>query len=84
MRVRDREGLARVFRHFGEVETPRLGGAVYTAFSLGVASDPERLDLVARVDPETEPMLAHCLAITSSPKRLTQSSFACSDIVSGS
>ena len=55
MRVRDREGLARAFRYFGEVETPRLGSAVYTAFSLGVASDPEMLDLVARVDPEQPP-----------------------------
>jgi len=44
-----------VFRYFGEVETPRLGSAVYTAFSLGVASDPEMLDLVARVDPEQPP-----------------------------
>ena len=55
MRVRDREGLARIFRYFGEVETPRLGSAVYTVFSLGVASDPEMLDLVARVDPDQPP-----------------------------
>jgi hypothetical protein len=51
MRDRDRAGLARVFRYFGEVETPRLDSRVYTAYSLGVAEDPELLDLVAQVDP---------------------------------
>jgi hypothetical protein len=51
MRERDREGMARVFRYFGEVETPRLDSRVYTIYSLGVAEDPELLDLVSQIDP---------------------------------
>jgi hypothetical protein len=47
----DVESLARFFRYFGEVETPRLDAPVYTAYSLGVAEDPELLALAARVQP---------------------------------
>lgn len=49
--ARDATGLARNFRYFGDVETPRLDSEVYTAFSLCVAEDAELLDLVAAVDP---------------------------------
>ncbi len=48
-RARDPEALARFFRYFGEVETPRLGSRVYTAFSLGVAGDARLLEMAARV-----------------------------------
>lgn len=47
----DAESLAKVFRYFGEVETPRLDSAVYTAYSLGVADDPELLALATHVQP---------------------------------
>ncbi len=49
--ARDPEGLARYFRYFGEVETPRLHSKVYTAFSLGVADDEALLALAAQVRP---------------------------------
>lgn len=49
--ARDARGLARYFRYFGEVETPRLQSPVYTAFSLGVAEDEDLLALAARVHP---------------------------------
>jgi hypothetical protein len=49
--ARDPQGLARYFRYFGEVETPRLHSKVYTAFSLGIAEDEALLDLAAQVDP---------------------------------
>ncbi len=51
MTVRNPEGLARVFRYFGEVEAPRLGSPVYTAYCLGIAEDPELLALASKVDP---------------------------------
>jgi hypothetical protein len=44
---RELENLAKVFRYFGEIETPRLDSAVYTAISLGVAEDPELLELAS-------------------------------------
>ena len=50
-RARNAEGLAKHFRYFGEVETPRMNSGVYTAFSLSVADDPDLLALVAEVDP---------------------------------
>ena len=50
-RARDREGLAKIFRYFGEIETPRLQSAVYTAYSLGIAEDDELLALAAKIDP---------------------------------
>jgi len=34
---RDLENLAKVFRYFGEVETPKLNSNVYTSYTLGVA-----------------------------------------------
>ncbi len=43
------EELAKVFRYFGEVETPRLDSPVYTDYSLGVADDPELLALAMHV-----------------------------------
>lgn len=36
--VRDLEGLERIFRYSGQVETPALGSGVYTAYSLGIAT----------------------------------------------
>lgn len=53
-RARDPEGLAKIFRYFGEVETPRLNSAVYTAYSLGVSEDPELIELTRQIDP-TQP-----------------------------
>jgi hypothetical protein len=50
-RARDKEGLAKIFRYFGEIETPRLQSAVYTAYSLGIAEDEELLALAAQIDP---------------------------------
>ena len=47
MRDREIENLAKVFRYFGEIETPRLDSAVYTAIALGVAEDPEILELAS-------------------------------------
>jgi hypothetical protein len=55
MRARDREGLARIFRYFGEIETPRLDSRVYTVYSLGVAGDTELLDLASQIDPGQPP-----------------------------
>jgi len=55
MHARDREGLARIFRYFGEVETPRLDSRVYTIYSLGVAEDAELLELASRIDPGQPP-----------------------------
>lgn len=49
--ARDPEGLARIFRYFGEVETPALQSPVYTAYSLGISQDAELLALAARIDP---------------------------------
>ena len=43
------DDLARVFRYFGEVETPRLDSAVYTDYSLGVADDEALLALASHV-----------------------------------
>ncbi len=48
---RDREGLSRMFRYFAEVETPRLGSAVYTAYSFGVSEDSQLLELCSQIDP---------------------------------
>ena len=47
MRSRALDKLATVFRYFGEIETPRLDSAVYTAISLGVAEDQRILELAA-------------------------------------
>ena len=52
---RDPISLAKLFRYFGEVETPRLNSNVYTAYSLGVAEDPEILALAAQVLPSQPP-----------------------------
>ena len=52
---RDLENLAKVFRYFGEVETPKLNSNVYTAYSLGVAEDPEILALAMQVLPSQPP-----------------------------
>jgi hypothetical protein len=55
MRGRDPESLAAIFRYFGEIETPRLDSAVYTAYSLGIAQDPEILELAALVRSDQPP-----------------------------
>jgi hypothetical protein len=47
----DLDASSRIFRYFGEVETPRLNSNVYTAFSLGVAEDRELLELAAHALP---------------------------------
>jgi len=50
MRARDREGLSKIFRYYAQVETPRMDSPVYTAYSFGVADEPEILDLCAQID----------------------------------
>lgn len=55
MRGRELENLAKVFRYFGEIETPRLDSAVYTAVSLGVAEDPELMELAAHAMSDQPP-----------------------------
>jgi len=55
MRLRDRETLARIFRHYGEVEAPRLDSPVYTALALGIAEDEALLALAAEVDAAQPP-----------------------------
>jgi len=47
MSGRDLEELGKVFRYFGEIETPRLDSDVYTVYSLGIADDPEMLELAS-------------------------------------
>ena len=51
VRARDIEGLARSFRYFGEVETSRLDSDTDTAFSLGIAQDPELLAMASGIAP---------------------------------
>lgn len=51
IRSRESDQLARYFRYFGEVECPRMQASVYQAYSLGIATDPDLLSLVAEVDP---------------------------------
>jgi hypothetical protein len=53
--ARDPEGLSKIFRYFGEVETPRLDSVVYTAYSIGVAGDRQLLELCAPIDPREPP-----------------------------
>lgn len=48
----DPKDIARIFQYFGEVETPRMGSAVYTAYSLGVAKDPELIELASHAMPD--------------------------------
>lgn len=43
--------LSRLFRYFGEVETPKMDSPVYTAYCLGIADDPDLLALAQRVLP---------------------------------
>jgi len=52
VRARDAHGLARSFRYFGEIETPRLDSDTYTAISLGIAQDEALLAMASSVDPE--------------------------------
>lgn len=52
---RDPDSLAKLFRYFGEVETPRLDSKIYTDYSLGVAEDPFLLGLAAKVMPSQPP-----------------------------
>lgn len=50
MAARDLEGLARMFRYFAEVETPRLDSPVYTDYSFGVSKDARLLELCSQID----------------------------------
>ncbi|MDJ0787984.1 MAG: DUF2332 domain-containing protein [Myxococcota bacterium] len=52
---RDPETLARVFRHFGEVECPQVGGRLYGALCAEIADDAELLALAARTSPTQPP-----------------------------
>ncbi len=52
---RDPEDVARVFRYFAEVETPRLGSRVYTDYCAGVAEDAALLELACRTMPSQPP-----------------------------
>jgi len=51
VRARDHDGLAKSFRHFGEIETPRLNCDTYTAISLGIAEDEALLAMAGQIDP---------------------------------
>lgn len=50
MDARDPDRLSKIFRYFGEVETPKLNSRVYTDYSLGVAEDASLLALAAEID----------------------------------
>ncbi|MCR9098112.1 MAG: DUF2332 domain-containing protein [bacterium] len=52
---RDPDDVARVFRYFAEVETPRLGSRVYTDYCAGIADDPRLLELACRTIPSQPP-----------------------------
>ena len=45
--VRDRAGLAQVFRHFGRFEAPQVAAPLYEELCEGIAEDPELLDIAA-------------------------------------
>lgn len=51
VRARDALGLAKSFRYFGEVETPKLESGTYTAYSLGIAEDEDLLAMASTIDP---------------------------------
>lgn len=51
---RDREGLADVFRWFGEVDAPGVGGHLYQALCHGIAEDGQLLASAA-LAPSTQP-----------------------------
>lgn len=53
--ARDAASLAKLFRYFGEVETPRLDARVYTDYCLGIAEDPFLLDVAAETMPSQPP-----------------------------
>ncbi len=50
VRARDSKGLAKSFRYFGEIETPRMDCDTYTVFSLGIAGDDELLAMASEID----------------------------------
>ena len=52
---RDPEDVARTFRYFAEVETPRLQSRVYTDYCFGVSEDPALLELACRTMPSQPP-----------------------------
>ena len=49
-RARDSLGLKKQFRHFGEVETPKLDAPTYTTFSLGIAEDDALIEMASAID----------------------------------
>jgi hypothetical protein len=55
LEVRDDAAVARIFRHYAEVEAPRLDSAVYTALCAGVAEDAALIALAGEARPEQPP-----------------------------